>query len=191
MGSHFCCYRLAARCAHVLLAIAAALATVPAAAAATIDVHLQRSGDTVLIEATALLEADARTSWQVLTDYARYPAFIPGIRSTEVIARTGPNVTVAQTGDAVWLFGAPVHVVYEITEWPMSRIESRITSGCECTLESAYSLAPSGEGVAMTYGGRLTLHDGILTPIERAAAGRAVVREFRALAEEIERKAAR
>ncbi|HEY7903420.1 MAG TPA: SRPBCC family protein [Casimicrobiaceae bacterium] len=187
MVLHIRSFTFAARHAALLLALAA----VPAAAAATIDVHLQRNGDTVLIEARALLEADAGTSWQVLTDYARYPAFIPGIRSSEVIARTGSNVTVAQTGDAVWLFGAPVHVVYEITEWPMSRVESRIASGCECTLESAYSLAPSGEGVAMTYGGRLTLHDGILTPIERAAAGRAVVREFRALAEEIERKAAR
>lgn len=173
------------------LALAAALAVTSVASAATIDVHIDRRGDALFIDAKALLDADAATSWRVLTDYARYPDFIPGLRSSEVIARAGSSVTVAQTGDAVWLFGAPVHVVYEITEWPTSRVESRITSGCECTLESAYSLAPSAAGMAMRYGGRLTLHDGILTPIERAAAGRAVVREFRALAEEIERKAAR
>jgi hypothetical protein len=180
---------LRASCRHgVALAFATALAT-SAGEAATIDVHVDRNGDTVLIEAHARLDADLATSWDVLTDYAHYPAFIPGLRASRVVSRQGASATVEQASDGLWLFAAPMHVVYAVTEAAPSRVESRIVSGCECTLASTYSLTHAGDAVTLAYAGRLTLNGGLLAPVERAAAGRAVVREFRALADEIERRA--
>jgi hypothetical protein len=172
----------------VVPALAAALVAT-ACRAATIDVRIDRSGDTVLIEAHARLDADLATSWDVLTDYAHYPAFIPGMRSSRVVSRQGARATVEQASDGLWLFAAPMHVVYAVIEAPPSRVDSRIVSGCECTLDSRYSLAHVDSAVTLAYAGRLTLGGGLFAPVERAAAGRAVVREFRALAEEIERRA--
>src|SRR6185312_8447771 len=59
----------------IALALVAALVAT-ACRAATIDVSVDRSGDTMLIEAHARLDADLATSWDVLTDYAHYPAFV-------------------------------------------------------------------------------------------------------------------
>jgi ribosome-associated toxin RatA of RatAB toxin-antitoxin module len=172
----------------IALALVAALVAT-ACRAATIDVSVHRSDDTMLIEAHARLDADLATSWDVLTDYAHYPAFIPGLRASRVVARQGASATVEQASDGLWLFAAPMHVVYAVTEAAPSRIDSRIVSGCECTLDSRYSLTHAGDAVTLAYAGRLTLKGGLFAPVERAAAGRAVVREFRALAEEIERRA--
>jgi hypothetical protein len=172
----------------VALAFAAALATT-ACEGASVDVDVDRSGDTVLIEAHARLRADLATSWDVLTDYARYPAFIPGVRTSRVVSRQGASATVEQASDGLWPLAAPMHVVYAVTEAAPSRVESRIVAGCECELDSTYSLAHAGDAVTLAYAGRLTLHGGLLAAVERAAASRAVVREFRALADEIERRA--
>jgi ribosome-associated toxin RatA of RatAB toxin-antitoxin module len=170
------------------LALAAAGAAT-ACPAATVDVHVDRSGDTLLIEARARVDADLATAWHVLTDYAGYPAFIPGMRASRVVSRQGASATVEQASDSPWPFAAPVRVVYAVTEAAPSRVESRIVSGCACTLDSTYSLAHADDAVTLAYEGRLTLHGGLLAPLERAEAGRAVVREFRALADEIERRA--
>lgn len=172
------------------MALAAALATT-ACPAATIDVRVERSGDVVVIEARARLDADLATTWDVLTDYAHYPAFIPGMRASRVVSRQGANATVEQSSDGLWLFAAPMHVVYAVTEAAPSRVESRIVSGCDCMLDSRYSLMRADDAVTLAYAGRLTLDGGLFASVERAAAGRAVVREFRALAEEIERRARR
>jgi hypothetical protein len=172
----------------IALAFAAALATT-ACEGASVDVDVDRSGDTVLIEAHARLHADLATSWDVLTDYARYPAFIPGVRTSRVVSRQGASATVEQASDGLWPLAAPMRVVYAVTEAAPSRVESRIVAGCECELDSTYALTHAGDAVTLAYAGRLTLHGGLLAPVERAAASRAVVREFRALADEIERRA--
>src|SRR5438105_10685113 len=73
------------------------------ALAAKISVTAQRRGDTIDVNATALLKADAATAWRVLTDYDHYAEFIPNLRVSRVVARHGSLVTVEQAGDALLL----------------------------------------------------------------------------------------
>src|SRR6476661_9969346 len=74
------------------------------AAAATIAVDVASHARTINIEASVLLHADARTAWDVLTDYDHYTDFIPGLRTSRILGRRGATVTVEQSGDFMfWL----------------------------------------------------------------------------------------
>src|SRR5689334_6430175 len=92
---------------RLILAASVAVVAIPAKAA-DIHVEVHRTDDAVVIEASALVDADAGTAWRVLTDYARYADFVPGLRSSQVLSRHGSRLTVTQSGDApVWLLRMP------------------------------------------------------------------------------------
>ena len=186
--------RIFARIRAVRAALAASvLATVAAGAdAAAITWHVSRAGDALVIDATALLRADVASAWRVLTGYDRYPEFIPGLQASRVVARHGADVVVRQTVDVtLWLFRAPVDVTYEITEEPPRRVVSRTVDGCACTLDSAYVLSRDKDEVRLDYRGRLATGSGVVSWLENAAGERTAMKQFRALADEIEARAPR
>lgn len=167
----------------------AALALLPlrhvAAATTSIDVRQTEDGS-VSIVATALIAADARTAWHVLTDYERYPEFIPGVRRSRVVTREGDTTRVEQSVDPpLWSFGAPMAVEYEITEPGPGRLHSRgMARGS--LLDSAYRLTQTDSGVRLDYTGRLVVPPGWLASMSRRTGERMLAQEFRALADEIE-----
>jgi len=180
------CPTIASLAAAFALALAAA--TWQPAAAAMITVTAERRSDTIDIEASALLKADAATAWRVLTDYDRYAEFIPDLRVSRVVARSGTTVTVAQTGDAVlWLFRMPLDITFEITEFPPHRLQSRATAGSLRALESTYTLTPAATGVRLDYSGRAAPGFELFGRIEQLAVRENISRQFQALADEIER----
>jgi len=168
------------------LAVALLVGAQPAAAAsAAIDVKVADDGS-VSIVATALIAADERTAWRVLTDYERYPDFIPGVRRSHVVTRDGSTLTVKQSVDApVWALGNPMDVTYEITESKPGQLHSRgMARGT--LLDSVYKLTTVDDGVRLEYTGRLAVPPGWLAPLERSTGQRLLEREFQALADEIE-----
>ena len=101
----------------------AAIASAAAAAEVAIDVH--RAEGIVVIDASVEIKADPVTAWRVLTDYARYPEFVPGMRESRVVERRGRHAIVEQSAEApVWFTRTPVEITYEVDEFPPSRIES-------------------------------------------------------------------
>jgi len=105
----------------VAVALIATMGWAQAAAAVTISITAERHGEIIEIHASALLKAEAATAWRVLTDYGRYPEFIPDLRVSRVVARRGPTVTVDQAGDArLWLLRMPLEITFEITESPLT-----------------------------------------------------------------------
>lgn len=177
--------------AAVLAAVAAAVAAPPDAAAATIAVESRREGDAVRIHAQASLNADVATAWRVLTDYERYVEFIPDLRMSRIVARTGSTVTVAQSGDAVWLFKWPLEITFEVVESPPDRLRSRAIAGSLRSLDSRYALTEDGSGIRLEYDGDIDAGFVLFDRIEQAAIERNVARQFKALADEIGRQAAR
>lgn len=174
------------------LALAAALAIVPCASpAATTAVESRRNGDAVHIEAHASVRADMETAWRVLTDYERYVEFIPDLRVSRVVTRAGAKVTVAQSGDAIWLLRWPIEVTFEIIEDPPTRLNSRVVAGSLRALVSSYRLSPEESGTRLEYIGDVNAGFALFDRIEQAAVERNVARQFKALADEIERQAAR
>ena len=177
--------RLAGVAALALL-VAAAPQT---AASASITVVAQRDGDTIEIHASAALKASAATAWSVLTDYGSYSRFIPDLRVSRVVARDGARVTVEQSGDCIlWRFKVPIDVTFEIDEVPPTRLESRAVRGSLRALASSYVLTPIGSGVRLDYAGRIAPGFELLGQIEQTAVEENIGLQFRALAEEIERR---
>jgi hypothetical protein len=173
-----------------LVASAATLVALSSVAiAATISFRVARNPDALDIEASALLDVDAQTAWRVLTDYERYPRFIPHVRSTRIVSRAATEVVVEQKTDAtIWGLSAPLDVTYRIDEHPPTRIVSRATAAGMPTLESVYTLTRTPHGVRLDYHGRVWR---FVTVVGAAEAGeRSVERAFRALVDEIERASA-
>ena len=177
-------HRPRARAAALLVSLAVA----SSAAAAEVNVSVRRAGEALVIDANATLDADPATAWRVLTDYERYVDFVPGMRSSRVVERRGDNVTVAQSADSpAWLMRMPFDVVYAITERPPDRIESSARGSMLAGLDSQYRLTPSASGVRLDYVGRLTPRSALFGGFEELAVRQGIVREFEALAHEIER----
>ncbi|HKU86075.1 MAG TPA: SRPBCC family protein [Casimicrobiaceae bacterium] len=175
-----------------LLWVASVLAVIASAAAgADVDIDVRRAEGIVVIGARAELKADPATAWRVLTDYARYPEFVPGMRESRVVARRGTHAVVAQSGDApLWFMRTPVEITYQIQEFPPSRIESSAKADAVRALDSSYQIFPAPEGVRLEYEGRLAPRSAWLGRIEQYALRQAIVAEFQALADRIEQEAA-
>jgi ribosome-associated toxin RatA of RatAB toxin-antitoxin module len=172
-----------------LFALTLAAALAQQAVAATINFDAERLGGAIEIKASAVLKADAATAWCVLTDYGRYADFIPDLRASRVLARRGATVTVEESGDAtLGLLRMSLDVTFEITELAPNSLRSRAVAGSLRSLASSYELTPVATGVRLDYRGRVEPGFELLGPIEQLAAERNIARQFRALADEIERR---
>lgn len=183
------------RRAVVAVVAAAAVASAAVAGAAVarsgsaVAVAIERTGDAVVVHASAEIAGTLATGWGVLTDYPRYVEFVPGLRTSRIIARDGTEVTVEQKGRApLWLLDLPVDVVYRITESPPRRLHSHAATDDGATLDSDYTLTPDAGGLRIDYVGRLVAPRGVLGGLREAAAERPIVAHFRALAAEIARQ---
>ena len=172
-------------------ALALGVSAAQPAAAATITISTERHGDTIDVHASVVLNADAATAWRVLTDYDRYTEFIPDLRVSRVVARRDAKVTVEQSGDALlWLFKMPLDVTFEINEIPPNSLQSRAVAGSLRALASSYALTPAASGVRLDYAGRVAPGFELFGSIEQTVVEQNVARQFQALSDEIERKAA-
>lgn len=156
-----------------------------------VDVHVAARDGALVIAASAWLTADASTAWRVLTDYASYREFVPGVRASRVVARRGKSVLVEQSDELVlWVLRMPVRVTYEIDEFPPARITSRAIAPSLPPLEGTFRLEPSGAGTRLDYVGRIGPGMPMLGRLEQPMLEDAALRGFKALAGEIERRSA-
>lgn len=200
MNLHFTARRIAGAQAFALALALAFAATIAGAMASAqeapgdvaVAVDVQRHDATVVIRASAIVDVDAATAWRVLTDYGRYREFVPGLRTSRVLARRGPQVTVEQTGVApLWLLSVPMTIIYDIVESPPVRLRSRAAIPGAGVLRSSYALVPADDGLRLVYLGTITITPGPMTALREAAAERAIEGHFRALADEMERRSKR
>ncbi len=181
-------YRATATALSVVFVLAVAHGGATSAADVAVDV--ERHAGSVVVDASVIVDADARTAWRVLTDYGRYREFVPGLRASHVIAREGTHVTVEQTGLAPWwLLRVPIAVTYEIVESPPASLRSRADIPGTGVLRSTYALTPAGSALHLRYTGTLTIAPGFLAPLREVAGEQAIAAHMRALADEMERQA--
>jgi len=156
-----------------------------------ISVEAWRDGDAVIVEARALLRADLETAWGVLTDYDRYAEFIPDLKSSRILARSGSSVVVEQKGQAgFFLFHFPMEVTLSVTEAPRSGITSRAIAGTFREMTGSYTLTRDGDDLRFAYYGRL-VPDFVLPPLIGTAAVKAAVqKQFVALVAQMQARAA-
>jgi ribosome-associated toxin RatA of RatAB toxin-antitoxin module len=168
------------------------LAAPGASAAADVEVHASRSGDTFDVSAEAAFEAEARVAWEVLTDYDRFAEFIPGMHSSRLVSREGDRAVVEQRGEASLLFfHFPIEVRLAIEERAPESIESQAIAGNFRELKGAYRLEAEGSRLRLQYKGQFTPDFDIPPLIGTMVVRHTLEQRFRAMVEEILRRQAR
>jgi ribosome-associated toxin RatA of RatAB toxin-antitoxin module len=126
------------------------------AVAADVTVRTARDGVALEVEAVADLAVGPGRAWEVLTDYGRFPEFVPDLHESRIVSRDGAQVVVEQRGEARFLFFSyPIQVRLSVTEFPHQRIEARAIAGNFRELSSVYTLEAREGGVRLRYEGRL------------------------------------
>jgi ribosome-associated toxin RatA of RatAB toxin-antitoxin module len=175
-------------CAAVFFTLAVAC-VVRAAAAEAIETHIERQGEYITVNASALMQVDARIAWEVLSDYDHLAQFIPDMKSSRVVSREGNRVRVEQKGDfGFFFYRQPVEVVLEVVEEPRRRIDARRISGNIRDLETRYELKASDAGVKLDYAGRFIPDFSVPPFFGMAMVRRIIERRFRAMVDEIVRR---
>jgi ribosome-associated toxin RatA of RatAB toxin-antitoxin module len=171
----------------VLLLLAAAAGAAPA----EVRVEARREGDAVLVEASADLHAPRALAWEVLTGYDRYAEFVPDLRTSRIVARSGITAIVEQSGVAgMFFYRFPMEVRLAITEEPFETVRSEAIGGNFRELSGLYRLQPTPQGVKFLYSGRLVPSFRLPPLVGLPAVRGSVERQFRGLVQEIERRAA-
>jgi ribosome-associated toxin RatA of RatAB toxin-antitoxin module len=188
-ASRYCSIPLVWQLASILLAVF--VGTVSGASPEPVTVEARRECDAVIVEAHALLHADLEIAWDVLTDYDRYAEFIPDLKSSRVVARSGRTVIVEQKGQVVFfLFRFPMEVTLSVTEDPRSGITSRAIAGTFREMTGSYTLTRDGNELRFSYSGRM-VPDFLLPPlIGTAAVKGAVKKQFGALVKQMQTRGA-
>jgi ribosome-associated toxin RatA of RatAB toxin-antitoxin module len=147
-------------------------------------------GDAVVVEASAELRAQPQVVWDVLTGYDRYAEFVPDLKFSRTLSRNGLSAVVEQHGVAgIFFYRFPMQVKLAITEEPFRTVRCESIAGNFRQLTGVYRLEPGTHGVRFLYDARL-VPDFRLPPLIGLPAVRASVeRQFRALIQEIERRA--
>lgn len=175
--------------AALLFTLAVAPGLVCAAAAAAIETRIERQGEYITVNASVLMQVDARIAWEVLSDYDNLAQFIPDMKSSRIVSRDGNRVLVEQKGEfGFFFYRQPVDVVLEVMEEPRRRIDARRISGNIRDLRTHYELEASDAGVKLDYVGRFIPEFSVPPLFGMPMVRRIVERRFRAMVEEIVRR---
>jgi len=175
-----------------------------AATAAQPEVDVRRDGAAFVVHAEVELEANQRTAWLTVTDYERLPQFVPGIRHAQVLARMAgggsERLLVEQAGEFRFLwFAQPVRVWLDVTHEAPERVLARsvLPSGISAErstlreFEGSYVLAAMGaRRTRLVYRARFEPAQAMWPVLGTMAVRHTVAEQFRAMAAEIQRRAA-
>ncbi len=151
--------------------------------------EIQRQGEYITVKASVLMQVDARIAWEVLSDYDGLARFVPDMKSSRVVSRSGDRVLVEQKGEfGFFFYKQPVDVTLEVLEQPRRRIVARRIAGNIRDLETRYDLEASDAGVRLDYAGRFIPEFSLPPLIGMSIVRRIVERRFRAMVEEIVRR---
>ena len=158
------------------------------AAASELELSTRRDGEGVAIIARARLTVSIEAAWQVLTDYERYPAFLPDMASSKVMSREANRLVVEQRGEMRFLWiRMPLLVTMKVVETSPTRVESTLISGTLRELRGRYDLVRDASGLQFVYSARVVPADEHSSLFDHVAIRANVSRQLEALVREIER----
>jgi len=156
------------------------------AAGARVNANTGLSG--VKVEASQVLQTDARTLWDTLTDYNRLATFIPDMVSSRLISAPGAPKRLEQIADAgLFAFVIPDQVVLALEETPNSLIRFRAVTGKLVSMTGEWRIVGDKAPVTLLY----RAHIVPLSPIPPLGSGYFVEDEVRARFEAVGREAER
>ena len=142
----------------------------------------------VKVEASQVLQTDARTLWDTITDYNRLASFIPDMVSSRVISAPGAPKRVEQIADAgMFAFVMPDQVVLALEETPFSVIRFRSISGKLLSMTGEWRIVGDKAPVTLFY----RAHIVPMSPIPPLGSGYFVEDEVRSRFEAVGRESER
>jgi len=142
----------------------------------------------VKVEASQVLQTDARTLWGTITDYNRLASFIPDMVSSRVISAPGAPKRVEQIADAgMFAFVMPDQVVLALEETPYNQIRFRAISGKLVSMSGEWRIVGDKAPVTLLY----RAHIVPMSPIPPLGSGYFVEDEVRTRFEAVGREAER
>jgi len=174
-----------------VLALFLGLPLVAPAATAPATLYVTRSGDRIVVIATAEVEADDATAWDVLTGYDRLAEFIPDMSASRTLEREGSNALVLQTGRAGFgPFKRDFSLTLAVQEVQQQAVTARAVGGDFTRFESSYRLRSVGAGhTRIEYSAIIEPKAGVPTLIGLPVMRSAISEQFGALLAEVERRA--
>lgn len=139
---------------HSLLLLWLSLAS---ALASDNGLSVRQEGNALTVEGWMKAPVDKEVAWAVLTDYARFPDFVPGIQANQVVAADNGGKTIEQRGEVV---SGPFRLVYagqmRVEERANERIEIVFLSGPFKDVRGEWNIEP-GHPLKLIYRMRLDL----------------------------------
>lgn len=143
--------------------------------------RLRRDGHALYeIRVSGLARATPQASWQVLTGYERLQEFVPGLLSSTLLSRNGPEAILEQEGVAGFLLlQQTIHLVVRVIEQPFSTLDISLVAGDLQHYASHWELQPAAQGSAtrISYCGSM-VPDFYVPPLLGSAILRAEVRRM-------------
>lgn len=143
--------------------------------------RLRRQGRAMFeIRVSGLARATPQASWQVLTGYERLQEFVPGLLSSTLLSRSGPESILEQEGVAGFLLlQQTIHLVVRVIEQPFSTLDISLIAGDMQHYASHWELLPAAQGSAtrISYFGSM-VPDFFVPPLLGSAILRAEVRQM-------------
>jgi len=166
------------------------LSFVARADVALATLSVSRSGDKVIVLATAEVTADDATTWDVVTGYDRLPDFIPDMSASHILERNGSDALVQQSGRAgLGPFKQDFSVLWAVHEVPQQSVTAHAVAGDFTRFESAYRLPPDGPGHTRIEYSAVIEPKGGIPPLVGLFVMRSAIRaQFEALLAEIDRR---
>lgn len=109
------------------------------------------------VVASGSVKAAPEAVWKVLTNYESMPDYVPDLKKTKVLSRTGNRVIIEQSGVARFLFlSRTIHLVVQAHEEPTTTIEISLVTGDMKVYNCRWQLAalPDG-GTRIDYSGKM------------------------------------
>ncbi len=111
----------------------------------------------IRIQAGAVVNADARTMWDTLTDYNNLARFVPGMRVSRLVSAPNARVKLLEQRGEGGLIALviPDQVVFAIDEHPTSRIEFRSVSGGLAAVQGEWVILGDQAPIRLGYRARV------------------------------------
>jgi ribosome-associated toxin RatA of RatAB toxin-antitoxin module len=93
------------------------------------------------VKVTLFIEAEQKVVWNVLTDYAHMPEFVPHMKSCAILGRQGEEIVVEELLKS---FLVTMHLELAIKESPPGRIDFRLLRGNMRAYDGHWDLIPVG-----------------------------------------------
>ncbi len=173
-----------------IVILAWALCVPVTATAQQISIETAAQGDAVTVTASAEMQVDPRTVWNVISDYDHLAEFIPEMRSSRAIRRDGDQVLVEQTGVFGFLFfHQHVEVKLAVVEFPLQRIVAHAIGGNLKEMDGRYELESLPAGTTrLSYFGRLVPDFPVPPIVGNIMVRRLLAKQFSAMVKEIVRR---